>query len=208
MTIMAKRNESLQLAVQVKSVLALGNRARLKIQKPGKSHVRGLFAQLAENENVSQAQLRLAVKFATTFSPEELDTFQRLRTPRGQPLRISAAYQVMYVANRQQREAILRLAAENNWSSRDIKAEVKRRVGVNEKASQGGRRPRLPVTSTELAQCIDEKCSELQRWARHLMASELFGNPGKPVTLPNPLRVKLRAAANVLEALATGKPVG
>lgn len=87
---MATREELRALTSEVKAVVARGKRAVKKQQKAGRTHVRRLFAKIAAEEKVSQAQLRQAVKFATTYSTEELKAFLRLRTPNGGPLGISA----------------------------------------------------------------------------------------------------------------------
>lgn len=195
---MATRDELQAQTSEVKAVVARGKRAVKKQQKAGRTHVRGLFAKIAAEEKVSQAQLRQAVKFATTYSTEELKAFLRLRTPSGGPLGISVAYQLMYIVSRRQREAIARLAAQNDWSSRDIKAEVKRRVGVDEKASKGGRRPRLPANSDEAVRQLKEKCDQWQRWVGQL---EAMGETSRAQLLGR-LRKKVQAVTFAMKNLA------
>jgi hypothetical protein len=199
---MGNRAELQALTSEVRTVAARGRRALKRLEEAGKSHVRGLFARLADEEQVSQAQLRQAVKFAETFSQEELKGFLALRTPGGKPLGISIAYQVMYLSNRRQRVVVCRLAAKNGWSSRDVKAEVQRRVGVNAKSSMGGRRPRLPANLAEALRQLEEKCDQWQRWVGQLEARDEEPGVFSARQLPQTLRNRINVVTSDMNQLA------
>jgi hypothetical protein len=198
---MTKRDQIRQIRQDILGVHLLGAFAAAKIKKAGGKHSPGVVAGIAEKGGVSEPLLRKAIKFYETYSAKELRDFLRLKTPSGKPLSISVAYQIMYVGNRQQRASIARRAAESGWSIRNVKDEIKRRSGVHDRASKGGRIPRLPTNSDEALRQLEEKCDQWIRWVGHLEARDEEGDLFSVAQLPQSLRKRIQSVTQAMQDL-------
>lgn len=200
---MPKRDPIRAIQENILNVHLLGALTVGRIKKAGGKYSAGALARISKEGGVSEPSLRKAIKFYETYSTKELREFLRLRTPSGTPLSISVAYQLMYVANRQQRASIARRAAEFGWSIRDVKAEIGGRSGKHEKARKGGRVPRLPTNLDEALRQLEEKCDQWNRWVGHLDANASESGSFSAAQLPEKLRRRVGEVTLAMHKLAS-----
>ena len=187
----------------VQQVYSLGHAAIERMQQAPGKHALGVVSKLASEKGISEPVLRKAIKFAQTYSREELDAFCSLRTAEGMPLTISVIYQLMYLANKKSRQAVARLAAAQGWSAREVAAEVKRRSKPSHSSGKGGRPPRTPISREMCLSQLVEKCDSWQRWIDRLESTSEAGSSFSIAKLPKPIQQAIEQVSLAMRTLST-----
>ncbi len=97
---------------------------------------------LAAEAEVEEDTIRKALKFATTYTAEELDDLLALRDADGEPLNWYRVRVLLQLKDKAVRAELQREAALGGWTQRDLAAAVHARQGG--KKSPGGRRFSVP----------------------------------------------------------------
>ena len=100
------------------------------------------LADLAAEAEVEENTIRKALRFATTYTADELNELLALRHADGQPLNWYRVRLLLQVKDKSVRAELQREAALGGWSQRDLTAAVHARQG--RKKSPGGRRFAVP----------------------------------------------------------------
>ena len=143
------------------------------------------ISDLAAEIGVQADTIRKALKFATTYTGEELEALLALRDPDSQPPSWSMVRILLQIQDKVERSERQRQAVEEGWSRPELQAAVQVRQGG--KKSPGGRRFAVP----DSPQRVLKRLTELsESWLR------FYADIGEEGGLSEKLRTAKRQGKN------------
>ncbi len=127
----------------------------------GNPYSKGIIQGFAEKVDRSREYCDKARQFAGVYSKKDLESLCKLRNSQGNPLSTDHVRKLLRVKKSELREELQAEAADNDWGSKRLAAEITKRIG---KSSEIRRGPTRPKTRHDALAHIEKMSDGWLRW--------------------------------------------
>ena len=181
---------------------ALGQKALKQWHQAAGINAYGVVSQHARKLQCSTSQVFSARLFAETIDDTELQRFVALMKQHGRRVSVCHVRALATVPDKKSRWEYARRLAEENWSVRQLKAEIRKEYP---KRGRGGRPVQLAADVTSLLHQMRKMCAGWQRYEKGFALERNALAAAARAELPQPVeqayKQVLRAVGKLAEAL-------
>ena len=178
-------------------ILAASKKAKPK----GKKYSAGVIQGFADKIGKSLDYFEKARRFAKAYKEKPFEKLCKLRNSKGMPLSTDHVRKLLRVKNSELREELQVEAADNDWGSKRLAAEITKRIG---KSSEKRRGPTRPETRHDALAHIEKMSDGWLRWFDGLQepGDERQGRESAALEdLPKSVQEKLRRTVSSIKKL-------
>ncbi len=149
---------------KLRGYYALGQKIRAACKKAnpeGRPYSKGVIQGFAEKVDRSREYCDKARQFAEVYSKRDLENLCKLRNSKGNPLSTDHVRKLLRVEGGKLRRRLQVEAADNDWGSKRLAAEITKRIG---KSSEKRRGPTRPKTRHDALAHIEKMSDGWLRW--------------------------------------------
>ena len=189
---------------KLRGYYALGQRilaACKKANPEGKPYSKGIIQGFAEKVDRSREYCDKARQFAGVYSKKDLESLCKLRNSQGSPLSTDHVRKLLRVEDGPLRRRLQAEAADNDWGSKRLAAEITKRIG---KSSEIRRGPTRPKTRHDALAHIEKMSDGWLRWFDGLQepGDENLGRESATLEdLPKSVQEKLKRTISSIKRL-------
>ncbi len=196
---MAKKKATDPKIAQLKRYYRIGVKAVKQSSNAEGAYARGVIASLAEEEDLPPSTVEKCRQFAQRFEQEDFNELCELRRTDEERIGWGHVTRLITVKNARSRQSLLRKIAENDWSVKQLDAEIHK--SGKPKQTRGSTHPK-PKTTKQAHHQIASVCDRWLRWAGDFATEPKEGERGVWLDdMPEEVRKKIKSVERAMKKL-------